>query len=283
MNNILTSATKTVLAINLNEITTPTAVDSVGKVYTKNDNQLYFQDGAGVEKLIAKAPAYSSLWYHGGESITTIGTQNIFAQITDFINVGSEDASANLVGDASGDNDLVVGANGAGSYRICIQSSFRNSGGASTDMLIAAGITLATPIAITSSTDATPIVVETAAAHGLKTGDMVRISGHSTNVAANTDSAITVTDSTHFSMQDLSHTNIAGSGGGVGSGGNVDVVFPGNVVVHRKVSQTDLGRGMAEGIYNLSASDILEMYVTDEGGTDNFISVQNVLCAERIE
>ena len=267
----------------LSETTTPTAIDSVGQIYTKSDNQLYFQDGASVEKLVAKSPAYSSLWYHGGESTTTINTQNLFFQVTDFVNVGEEDASTNIVGSA-GTDDLVVGTNGAGVYQICLQSSFRNSGGGSTNMLIAAGITLTTPIAIASSTDADdPIVIATSAAHGLKSGDMVRIAGHSTNVAANTDSIITVTDSTHFSMSDLSNATIAGSGAGVGSGGNVTVVFPGNIVVHRIVSQTDLGRGMAEGTYNLAASDILEYYVADLGGTANFIAVQNVICAERIE
>lgn len=34
------------------ETTTPTAEDSKGKVYTKNDNKLYFQDGAGSEHEI---------------------------------------------------------------------------------------------------------------------------------------------------------------------------------------------------------------------------------------
>ena len=150
-------------------------------------------------------------------------------------------------------------------------------------MLIALGVTLATPIAIASSTDATPIVVTTTAPHGLKSGDMVRISGHATNVAANTDSLIIVTGATTFEMKDLSDTNIAGSGGGAGSGGNINIVFPGNVVVHRIVSQTDLGRGMAEGTYDLAVGDIMETFVADLGGTSNFISVQNVICAERIE
>jgi len=270
-------------ALVLAEITTPTPLASFGKIYTKTDNRAYFQDGAGVEKLIAKSPSFSSLWYHGAESTTTISTQNLFFQVTDFINVGVEDASTNLVGDATTDDDLVVGANGAGAYRLCLQSSFRNSGGGSTTMLIAAGITLATPIAIASSTDADPIVVTTSAAHGLQTGTMVRIAGHATNVAANIDAIITVLAPTTFELRDLSNATIAGSGSGAGTGGNITVLFPGNVVVHRIVSQTDLGRGMAEGTFNLVASDIIEFYVADLGGTANFISVQNVLCAERIE
>lgn len=35
--------------VTLPETTTPTAEGSKGKVYTKNDNKLYFQDGGGTE------------------------------------------------------------------------------------------------------------------------------------------------------------------------------------------------------------------------------------------
>lgn len=37
----------------LKETTTPTAAGDHGKVYTKNDNKLYFQDGAGTEHTVA--------------------------------------------------------------------------------------------------------------------------------------------------------------------------------------------------------------------------------------
>lgn len=88
----------------------------------------------------------------------------------------------------------------------------------------------ATPVAITSSTDATPIVV-TATAHGFVTGDLVLIYGHTTNVAANGIFKVTkVTDDT-FSLQDrYTGANVAGSGGGAGSGGLV-VVAPKIVLV----------------------------------------------------
>jgi hypothetical protein len=39
--------------INLKEISTPTAVTDYGAIYTKNDNNLYFQDGAGAEHTVA--------------------------------------------------------------------------------------------------------------------------------------------------------------------------------------------------------------------------------------
>lgn len=78
-----------------------------------------------------------------------------------------------------------------------------------------------TPQAVTSSTDATPIVV-TKATHGYSTGDIVSIYGHTTNVAANGMWKITVVTANTFSLQNL-HTgaNVAGSGAGAGSSGVV--------------------------------------------------------------
>lgn len=78
---------------------------------------------------------------------------------------------------------------------------------------------LATPVAVTSSTDATPIVV-TATSHGLVTGDLVQINGHTTNIAANGMYKITRVDANSFSLQNYNTgANIAGSGAGAGSGG----------------------------------------------------------------
>lgn len=77
-----------------------------------------------------------------------------------------------------------------------------------------------TPKAITSSTDATPIVV-TATAHGLLVGDRVMIAGHTTNIAANgTFKVIAVGSANTFSLGDeLTGVAVAGSGGGAGSSG----------------------------------------------------------------
>ena len=78
-----------------------------------------------------------------------------------------------------------------------------------------------TPQAVTSSTDATPIVV-TKASHGYSTDDLVMINGHTTNIAANGIYKITVLSSSTFSLQDYNTgDNIAGSGGGAGSSGVV--------------------------------------------------------------
>lgn len=75
------------------------------------------------------------------------------------------------------------------------------------------------PQSVTSSTDATPIVV-TKASHGYSTGNTVSIFGHTTNVAANGIFKITVVDADTFSLQNVqTGANVAGSGGGAGSGG----------------------------------------------------------------
>lgn len=76
-----------------------------------------------------------------------------------------------------------------------------------------------TPVAVTSSTDATPIVV-TATTHGFATGDIVLIYGHTTNVAANGIYKVTRLTADTFSLQNLNTgASIAGSGAGAGSGG----------------------------------------------------------------
>ena len=76
-----------------------------------------------------------------------------------------------------------------------------------------------TPQAVTSSTDATPIVI-TKTSHGYNTGDQVIINGHTTNIAANGLYKVTKLSSSTFSLQDINTgADIAGSGAGSGSGG----------------------------------------------------------------
>lgn len=76
-----------------------------------------------------------------------------------------------------------------------------------------------TPVAVTSSTDATPIVV-TATSHGFVTGDRVLIYGHTTNIAANGIFKVVVVTANTFQLKDeFTGASIAGSGGGAGSSG----------------------------------------------------------------
>lgn len=75
--------------------------------------------------------------------------------------------------------------------------------------------------AITSSTDATPIVVTTTANHGLSTGDQVTIFGHTTNVAANGRWTVTVTAANKFSLD-----GSVGTGAGAGANGTYTYAAP---------------------------------------------------------
>jgi len=76
-----------------------------------------------------------------------------------------------------------------------------------------------TPVAVTSSTDATPIVV-TATAHLLKQGQRVLIYGHTTNIAANGIFIVGAVTSNTFGLKsETDGSDVAGSGAGAGGGG----------------------------------------------------------------
>lgn len=85
-----------------------------------------------------------------------------------------------------------------------------------------AGTGLPTAKSISSSTNATPIVM-TVTAHGYSTGDIVRIASHTLNVAANGFWQITVLTANTFSLQDGNGNNSIGSGTG-GATGTVQLV-----------------------------------------------------------
>lgn len=77
---------------------------------------------------------------------------------------------------------------------------------------------------IASSTNATPIVVTTSAAHGYTTGDVVVIGGHATNTAANGTWQVGTTTSTTFQLLTLlDANNSTGNGVGGATGYAVDI------------------------------------------------------------
>lgn len=69
------------------------------------------------------------------------------------------------------------------------------------------------PVNISSSTNANPTVITTAVAHGLTTGDVVEIVGHTTNTNANGTWVVTVITSTTFSVPQSAN----GAGGATGT------------------------------------------------------------------
>jgi hypothetical protein len=77
-------------------------------------------------------------------------------------------------------------------------------------------------VTVSSSTDATPIVVTTATDHNLQTGDVVLIESHTTNTNANNVHSITRLSATTFSLQNrVTGANVAGNGAGAGASGTL--------------------------------------------------------------
>lgn len=77
---------------------------------------------------------------------------------------------------------------------------------------------------IASSTNATPIVITTAVAHGFATGDLVSITGHTTNTAANGIWVIAAASASVFSLTDpILATNAVGNGVGGATGRAVNL------------------------------------------------------------
>lgn len=77
---------------------------------------------------------------------------------------------------------------------------------------------------ISSSTNASPIVITTAAAHGYTTGDIVVVNGHTTNTAANGTWQVGTTTSTTFQLLTrIDGNNSTGNGVGGATGYTVDL------------------------------------------------------------
>lgn len=116
---------------------------------------------------------------------------------------------------------------------------------------------------ISSSTDATPIVITTAAAHQLTTGDQVFISGHTTNTNANGLFTITVASATTFSL-----TGSTATGGGAGSGGValVPIHLAGYADLRVEGAAVQNSSG---GAYTVVIAD----GPTGEFGDDDFVSI----------
>ncbi len=97
----------------------------------------------------------------------------------------------------------------------------------------------AAQIAITSSTDATPIVLTLPAGHGLTNGTRIVVAGHTTNIAANGTWVVAAAGATSVAL-----TGSIGSGAGAGAAGTVDfddytVLRPDSTVMVTFIAETN--------------------------------------------
>ena len=266
------------------ETTTPTAIADYGALYTKNTNELFFQDGAGTEHLL-HGDAFSVIWFHGTSTVeVTISAIDTFTLIDSFTVVGKEDDLANAIGNIS-TNTITLSSGSGGEYKVTYHGSITATGGADKEMIFVFGITLATPKDITNVTDntITPIVI-TSIAHDLDNGDMVEIVGVVGNTAANGSFIVDSKADDTFNIVALDGNATTGNGDyNEGSPtGDITIEYPGQMVVHRMVRGADLGAMSATGIHELDGNDVISLYVANVSGTTNLTVAAVSLGLDRI-
>lgn len=256
------------------EITTPAALADYGTLYTKADNMLYFQDGAGTESPVGgalDAPAFAGLWTHlvpADEYAFAIATQDTWIKYDDFKVEDHVDGSGNVTTDLA-NNKLVVGTDGGGIYRLTCAISAET---ASSAKLFFYGIArdFASPPAITDFTLDPTTVVTTSADHDLEIGDSIIISG-STSAEIDGHFMIATTPlSTTFTMDDFAGVTVASTV--AGSAGSIDTEVHGSLILHRyHATGADVGAITISGMYELEAGD--DVYVVVLNNTDATNSV----------
>ncbi len=243
----------------LDETTTPTPIDSVGALYTKSDNGLWFQDGDGNEHIV-HLPAFSSIGFHtfnATSADTTLTNQNEFNQFLGFENVGPEDPSGFAVGSSAND-EIVLSATAGGVYDISYTFSVDVTG-TNQSVIMALACELSTPLTITDASNADPIVITTSSAHELSDGDAVTISGLAgAQATGNGDRLVDVTGATTYAIYDLAGSSVAGAGAYT-SGGTVDVVYPHQLIAHQLFPTTALDTVTQTGRREVPASSTLNL------------------------
>jgi hypothetical protein len=113
-------------ALLLAETTTPTPVANHGKIYTKSDNFLYFQDGAGIESVVGGFPLFKSFSIAdpGAAGVFYVGGFYLFAAAASTLTIGgtvtrtfgtagqAHGAHAFCVASGAGGTDLVLTVSG---------------------------------------------------------------------------------------------------------------------------------------------------------------------------
>ncbi len=269
--NITTIGNYTGNALFLTETTAPTPVAGQAVIWTESNNELFLTTGDGNTHLL-HGDSFSNIWFHAvGDVEVAISTQDVFTLIDSFTVVGHEDELANMVGNTT-NNTLTLSAIAGGEYEISYHGSITATGGADKEMIFALGITLATPLDITNVTDngVSPIVI-TSAGHGLENGDMVEIIGVLGNTAANGSYIVDAKATDTFTIVALDGGATTGNGDyNEGSPtGDITIIYPGNMEIHRMVRGADFGSISATGIHVLAGSDVLSIYVANLGGTTN--------------
>lgn len=268
----------------LKETTTPSAVANYGRLYTKTDNNLYFQDGAGVEHLV-HGHSYASIWYHSHTGVVVvIAAAETPTKMDCFVSVGLEDTYGNAVSSVA-NNEIAIGSGGHGLYNIHFSLSTSVAGGAAKEMAAVVGIELATALDITDVTDDTvsPIVV-TSIAHGLLDGDVCKIENVVGNTAANGYFIVANVTANTFELTNIDDSATTGNGDYDEGNptGDVTIIFPGISVAHVEISSTDLRTMTNNILYGLKAEDKVGLYIVNLDDANNLLATAVSLKVHRV-
>ncbi len=260
----------------LGETTTPSAVADHGQLYTKSDDNWYFQDGAGLEHRIVPSD-YASIFVDGGGA-TDIALQHGFELVQEF-NTDAPELVSN--GDAA-NNKITIGA--TGDYAIEFCGSVAQAAGASKEVQWFVFEVAAATSAITSTTEDNPVAVN-ATGHGFTTSQKVKIAGVTTADELN-DRIFTVTriNDNQFTLQEDNGGNVSGAGFGVGSGGTAQLVTQLNGIhSHREMAAGgDVGSMAGCGIASLTKDNAIELYVKNVDDAQNITHEAASLSVKRV-
>ena len=250
------------------------------KEYLHLDNGGQFRKGSSVpvndtDGVIVSppTPAYGGLSMMSpvGETLA-IGTADIWTLLSvnnDWGGIEDEDATG-LVTSSKANSTITINANGGGIYELDVTVSAKSVASAK---LFWHGVKVERAIPITSGDAAGTIRITTTSAHNLVSADTVTITGN-TNGDMNGTFVIKVIDSTNFDLYDLDGVAVT-SGGGTGTGGNVDFFIHRPLNTHRHYSGTTVGSITISGTVDLLDSDVLSLVVMNRSDTAN-LTVETV-------
>ena len=254
--------TAKVETLRMAEISTPGAVANVGAAYPKADNNLYFQDGAGVERSVGLSD-YAGIYTSDSAVEITILLVDALEPITIF----TADMPELISNGAHGTDSITIGSTGVYgvSFHACAFSAANNKVFAFFGFEIAASGST-----ISGVTQADPGVV-TATAHGFTNGQRVKITGvvGMTELNGQVYTVANKADNT-FELNDDNGADI--NTGGYTAYDSAGTAFLATrldqIHIHRKFAVSpDVGPISSCGLVSLTAGNTVEAFV--KGLTDN--------------
>jgi hypothetical protein len=247
--NMLGLAVETGL-LTLKETTTPTADANYGKIYTKSDNLLYFQDGAGVEHALAEFDTdYAEMYLNANANVTTIETANTPIALRQFT-TGSLDG---WTFDAGSTGAITAYAD-AGAGQITVTSN--GHGLATGDVVSIRGTTNYNGIFVIANalTNTFEITDTWVADDGASDWD------EPSNLVAGAAAA-----GVYDIAWNMSSSEQGGAGSTVTFAAYINGTAQNNTRIQRKFANNDVGAFGGRGILTISASDIVFITASSSG------------------